>query len=129
MLPLRIPLLALAADVVAVVVFAAVGRVSHGEPDSAFGLLVTASPFLVGLGAGWATPWVRAQPTSLRAGGVVLTGAVVLGLALRTAFTGRLPVNFAIVTVIALGLLLLGWRGLALLVARLSARRSDRALG
>jgi len=64
----RITLLAAAADAVAVVVFAAVGRLSHGEPDDLLGLVGTAAPFAVGLMAGWATPVVRRDPAAWRAG-------------------------------------------------------------
>lgn len=116
--PDRIPVLALAADAVAVVVFAAVGRASHAEPGDIFGLLATLAPFAVGLAAAWATPLVRARPSGLRAGAVVLAGTVVIGLALRAGFTGRLPVGFVVVTVISLAVLLLGWRALSLVVAR-----------
>lgn len=124
MSPSRIPALALAADVVAVVVFAAVGRVSHAEADNLLGLLGTVAPFLVGLLAAWATPVVRARPSGMRAGAVALAGTAVIGLALRAAFLERLPLSFAIVALVALAVLLLGWRGLSLLVARrVSARQ------
>jgi hypothetical protein len=113
----RIPALAFAADVVAVIVFAAVGRASHAESDDILGLLATIAPFAVGLGASWATPIVRVQPSGLRAGLVALAGTAVLGLALRFAFTDRLPLSFAVVTVVSLGVLMLGWRALSLLVA------------
>ncbi|GAA2543322.1 DUF3054 domain-containing protein [Pseudonocardia hydrocarbonoxydans] len=119
----RIPALALAADLVAVVVFAAVGRVNHAESGDLWGLLVTLAPFAVGVGAAWATPVVRADPSGLRAGAVVLAGAVVVGLALRAGFTGRLPVSFAVVTALSLAVLLLGWRALSLVVARRAAHR------
>ncbi len=122
-------MLALAADVVAVVVFAAAGRASHASAGDLLGLLGTAAPFLVGLAVAWATPWVRSRPTGLKAGAVALAGTAVLGLALRAAFTGRLPLGFAIVTIVSLAVLLLGWRGLAAVVSRVAARRSDRALG
>ena len=121
MSPGRIPILAFAADVVAVLVFAAAGRLSHepGEGVGAlFGLAATAAPFVIGLAAAWATPNVRAAPVSLRAGGVVLAGTVVLGLLIRAAFTGRLPPTFALVTASTLAVLLLGWRGVSMLVAR-----------
>lgn len=126
MSPGRIPRLALAADVVAVVVFAAVGRLTHERGDGVgelLGLLATAAPFLAGLAAAWATPVVRAAPAGLRAGVVVLAGTVVVGLLLRAAFTGRLPPSFALVTALTLAVLLLGWRGLAVLVARRVAPR------
>jgi hypothetical protein len=113
----RIPVLAFSADVVAVIVFAAVGRASHAESDDILGLLATMAPFLVGLVASWATPIVRAQPSGVRAGLAVLVGTAVIGLLLRFAFTERLPLSFAIVTVVSLGVLLLGWRALSLVVA------------
>jgi hypothetical protein len=113
----RIPALAFAADAVAVIVFAAVGRASHAESDDILGLLGTIAPFAVGLVASWATPFVRAQPAGLRAGLVALAGTAVLGLLVRFAFTERLPVSFAVVTVVALAVLMLGWRALSLLVA------------
>jgi hypothetical protein len=119
----RIPALALAADVVAVIVFAAVGRAGHAATGDLSGLLGTAAPFAVGLLAAWATPVVRARPAGLRAGAVVLAGTAVLGLALRAGFTGRLPPSFAVVTVLALGVLLLGWRALSLAVSSRSAQR------
>lgn len=121
--PHRIPALALAADLVAVVVFAAAGRISHAEPDSLIGLLGTALPFLIGVGAAWTTPSVRAEPVSVRAGLVVLVGASVLGLLLRWGFLGRLPISFSVVTVVALAVLLIGWRALSAAVARVRTER------
>jgi len=114
----QIPALALAADVVAVLVFAAVGRVSHAESGDLPGLLGTIAPFAVGLAAAWATHVVRAHPAGLRAGVVVLAGTAVVGLALRAGFTGQLPPSFAVVALVALGVLLLGWRALSLVVSR-----------
>jgi Protein of unknown function (DUF3054) len=119
----RITLLAGAADAVAVVVFAAVGRLSHGESDDLLGLVATAAPFGVGLVAAWATPVVRHDPVALRAGAVVVGCTAVIGLLLRAGFTGRLPLSFALVATISLAVLLLGWRGLAALVSR-SAHRA-----
>ena len=63
------------------------------------------------------------DPSGLRAGAVVLAGAVVVGLALRAGFTGRLPLSFAVVTALSLAVLLLGWRALSLVVARRAAHR------
>jgi DUF3054 family protein len=117
MSPRRIPTLALAADVVAVVVFAAVGRLNHAEPDDILGLIGTAAPFLVGLAATWALPTVRAQPVGMRSALAVWAGTVVIGLAVRFGFTDRLPLSFAVVTAVSLAVLLLGWRALSALVA------------
>lgn len=119
----RIPALALVADLAAVIVFAAIGRASHAESDGLPGLLGTVAPFAVGLLVAWATPWLRVRPAGLRAGGVVLVGTVVIGLALRAVFLGRLPLSFAIVAVISLAVLLLGWRGVAMFVSRQVAQR------
>jgi hypothetical protein len=120
----RIATLALAADAVAVVVFAAIGRASHEEAGSIVGLLGTAAPFLVGLVAAWATPVVRAQPSGFKAGAVVLVGTVGIGFLLRAAFLGRLPLSFAIVATLSLAVFLLGWRGVSALTAHLSHRRT-----
>ncbi|BBG00709.1 MULTISPECIES: DUF3054 family protein [Pseudonocardia] len=121
--PSRIPALALAADLVAVVVFAAVGRISHAEADSLIGLAGTALPFLIGAAVAWATPWVRASPASLQAGFVVLALTAGIGFLLRLGFLGRLPLSFAVVAVVSLAVLLLGWRGLSGTVARLRGPR------
>lgn len=119
----RVPALALAADLVAVVVFAAIGRLNHAESADLWGLLGTVAPFAIGLGAAWALPIVRADPSGLRAGVVALVGTVLVGLALRAGFTGSLPASFAVVTLLSLAVLLLGWRALSLVVARRSAQR------
>ncbi|MGQ0574711.1 MAG: DUF3054 domain-containing protein [Pseudonocardia sp.] len=126
MSPGRIPTLALVADLVAVVVFAAVGRLAHGPGDGVaelFGLAATAAPFLLGLAAAWASPYVRIAPAGLRAGCVVLASTVVVGLLLRAAFTGRLPPSFVLVTAVTLAVLLVGWRALSMLVAHRVAHR------
>ena len=122
---LRISLLAAAADAVAVVVFAAVGRLSHGETDDLLGLVATAAPFGVGLVAAWATPAVRREPAGWRAGAVAVACVAGLGLLLRAGFTGRLPLSFALVATISLAVLMLGWRGFAALVSR-TAHRAAR---
>ena len=117
MSPRRIPALAIVADVVAVVVFAAIGRMSHAEPDDLLGLLGTAAPFLVGVMAMWATPAVRANPIGIRAALTVWAGTVVVGLLIRAGFTWSLPFSFVVVTAVALGVLLMGWRALSAAVS------------
>jgi hypothetical protein len=117
MSPRRIPALAIVADLVAVVVFAAIGRMSHGESDDLLGLLGTAAPFLVGVVAMWATPVVRAHPVGVRAALTVWAGTVVIGLLVRAGFTWSLPPSFVAVTAVALAVLLLGWRALSAAVS------------
>jgi hypothetical protein len=118
----RITLLAAAADAVAVVVFAALGRMSHGEADDLLGLVGTAAPFGVGLVAAWATPVVRHDPAAWQAGAVATLCTAGIGLLVRAGFTGRLPLSFAVVAAVSLAVLLLGWRGLAALVSRTAHR-------
>lgn len=106
-------------DLLAVLAFAVIGRASHAE-DLA-GTLLTAAPFALGacVGALAARSW-RA-PLAWRSGLITWAGAVVVGLALRALVLDRLPVAFAIVATISLGVLVLGWRGLARLAARVRA--------
>jgi Protein of unknown function (DUF3054) len=119
----RIAALAFAADAVAVVVFAAIGRASHGESDDVLGLVGTAAPFLIGLAAAWVTPVVRRHPTGWGAGLAVLGGAWLIGLALRAGFTNSLPLIFAVISLVSLGVLILGWRALSLAVAHRAGQR------
>lgn len=114
--------LALAGDVVCVLVFAAVGRRTHAEADAVFALLATAGPFLVGLAAGWLAARGWRAPLALRTGVVVWLTTVIVGLAVRFAFTDRLPITFVVVVTCSLAVLL-GWRAVAALI---SSSRNDR---
>ncbi|MGH3983410.1 MAG: DUF3054 domain-containing protein [Pseudonocardiaceae bacterium] len=109
--------LAAGVDVLAVLVFAAVGRSSHAEVD-ALGTVTTAVPFLLGLLVGWLVVRAWRAPLRLPVGVAVWVCAVVVGLGVRAAFTHRLPPTFALIAATSLGLLLLGWRAMAHLVAR-----------
>ncbi len=115
--------LAAAADVLAVLVFVAVGRSSHAEAADAFGMLSTAAPFLLGLLVGWLVVRAWRAPLRLPVGVAVWVGVVVLGLGVRAAFTHRLPLTFVLVAAVSLALFLLGWRAVAHLVTR--SRRRD----
>jgi hypothetical protein len=123
--------LAAVIDVVLIVVFALIGRSSHGEANAPLALWTTAYPFLAGwaiayvTSGAWARP-LRSWPTGIVAW--VLT--VFVGMAIRVA-TGQgvvdgnpLPISFVIVATIVLGVFLLGWRAVARGVIRLRARRT-----
>lgn len=103
----------------AVLVFAAVGRSSHAEVVDPFGMLSTAAPFLLGLLVGWLVVRAWRAPLRLPVGVAVWAGAVVVGLGVRAAFTHRLPLTFALIAAASLALLVLGWRVVAGLIARL----------
>lgn len=113
---------ALAADVICVLVFAIVGRSSHGESADLLGVLQTAWPFLAGyavglvLARGWRAPLARTT------GAAVWVGTVAGGMILRALTGAGTAWSFVIVTTIVLGVLLLGWRGIVSLVLRARSR-------
>lgn len=116
--------LAAAADVLAVLGFATLGRGSHAESLDALGVFRTAAPFLLGLLIGWLGMRAWQAPVRLTVGLGVWAAVVVAGLGLRAALTHRLPPTFVLITAVSLALLLLGWRALASLLApRLSPGR------
>ncbi|MEO9153419.1 MAG: DUF3054 domain-containing protein [Lapillicoccus sp.] len=113
-----------AADAVAVLVFAAVGRASHDESSPVLGVLSTAWPFLAGAAAGWAVAVAvgHETPRTVRRGIPVWVGAVAGGMLLRAA-TGRgTALSFVIVATVVLAVLLLGWRAVDSAVVRRHAR-------
>jgi Protein of unknown function (DUF3054) len=104
---------AVIADLVAVSLFAAIGRANHGESTSVRGVWHTALPFLVGAAVGLAlSAYSHLAPTAIRAGVRVWVCAVVIGLVVRNASGGSTPVAFVIVAAIMLGVFLIGWRAL-----------------
>ena len=111
-------------DLAAVLAFAVIGRASHTEDVA--GTLATAAPFVVGAAVGALVARAWRDPLAWRSGLLVGAGAVVVGLLLRLAVTGRLPLSFALVTTISLGVLVLGWRAVARLVAATARRRVRR---
>ena len=115
---------ALGIDAVLLIVFAAIGRASHDHTVDAVGVLETAWPFLVGLAAGWLIlrAW-RAPSAPLRTGMGLVMITVVLGMILRVVTGGTTAVAFIIVATITLLVFLVGWRGIAALIARGRARR------
>ena len=109
-------------DVLLVLVFAAVGRSSHGE-DVLTGLAGTAWPFLLGLLVGWPAGRLayrdRFDAWRIASGGVLIW-ACTLGvgvLARAVSGQGTAP-SFIVVAGVVLALFLLGWRALAALVHR-----------
>ncbi len=116
------------ADVVCVVAFAAIGRLSHAEGLDPAGLAGTAWPFLVGVTAGELAALLRGHPRSLSSGLLVWAGAVGIGMLLRGFSGGGVELSFVIVTAVVLAVFLLGWRALAGLRERAARRRSDRSV-
>ena len=113
--------LASVADGAAVLLFAAVGRLSHAEGVTPLGVLEVAWPFLVGGALGTVAGRTWRRPESFRSGAAVWAGTLVGGMLLR-ALTGGVQVSFVIVAAVVLAFLMLGWR---LVTRTRSARRSS----
>ena len=110
-------------DVLAILVFVAVGRRVHDHGVSLRGLASTAWPFLVGLGVGWfALIRQRRSVTTLSGGVVVWLSTVVLGMILRVIAGQGIAFAFVLVALAFLGLFMLGWRAVFAFVRRLRAR-------
>jgi uncharacterized membrane protein (GlpM family) len=107
--------IAAAADVVAVLVFVAVGRRSHDEPGNAVvGALRVAAPFLIGLTVAWLASRAWRRPTSLVTGLTIWPITVAVGMVFRrTLFDRGTAASFVVVATIATGVMFLGWRLLA----------------
>ena len=113
---------AAAIDVALVLAFVLIGRASHGE--DLLGVLNTLWPFLGGLFAGWLVMRAWRSPRRIVWTGIgIWLGTAVGGLALRLVGGQGVQPGFAIVTVLVLGVFLLGWRGIALLVRRVRSPR------
>jgi hypothetical protein len=116
---------AAAADLVAVLVFAAVGRRSHEEGFSVLGVFEVAAPFVAGAVVGWLAGRVWREPLGWRSGVAVWLGTAVVGLALRALVLHRLPLSFVLVASVSLAVFLLGWRLLPRIGARLRSQRAS----
>lgn len=114
-------------DAVLVLVFAVIGRASHGESPGGF--LITAWPFLVALLVGHVVaallPARPRRPWSLGWGAVVWAVTAVGGLLLRVATGDTAQIAFIIVTTLVLGAFLVGWRAVAAFLRRRAGRPTD----
>ncbi|BDZ49907.1 hypothetical protein GCM10025867_21480 [Frondihabitans sucicola] len=113
-------------DLVLVLAFVLIGRRSHDESDALTGILTTAWPFVSGLVIGWLSLiGVRWPFVTLPSGAVILVATVFLGMLLRHGSGQGVAVSFVIVATVVLGVFLVGWRALAILLAkRRVARRA-----
>ena len=112
--------LALLADACCVLAFVVIGRASHSDGETLAGVASTAWPFLAGLACGELAARAWRQPLALVPSGVgAWLGAAVVGQGLRVlAGQGTAPA-FIVVSLVFVGLFLLGWR----LAARWAAVR------
>jgi hypothetical protein len=121
-------LLSAVLDVVLVVLFTVIGRVSHGEGLGFAGVAQTAWPFLVGTLLAWLVFSAWRRPLALvRTGLPVWLLTVIVGMVLRVVSGQGVAVSFVIVATIVLAVFLLGWRAIVLPIAKRKspARRPD----
>lgn len=102
-------------DAVIVVVFASVGRASHGGIGGAADSARVAWPFLVALAVGWVIAWGvrRSAPRTIGGGVIVWLTTLAGGVLLRAVTGGGTHWSFVAVSAIFLGLTLVGWRVIA----------------
>lgn len=106
-------------DVVAVLIFCALGRRSHDEGLTLSGLATTAWPFLSGTVLGWLLSRGWRRPTALAPTGVtVWISTVLVGMLLRHATSAGVAASFILVASTVTVVFLLGWRAVFELVAR-----------
>jgi peptidoglycan/LPS O-acetylase OafA/YrhL len=110
-------------DVIAVLVFCAVGRRSHAEGLTIGGVATTAWPFLAGTVVGWLLSRGWRRPTAVAPTGVIVwLCTMVVGMLLRKASSAGVAASFVVVAASVTAILLLGWRAAVGLALR---RRSD----
>ncbi|MCG6566527.1 DUF3054 domain-containing protein [Tessaracoccus sp. ZS01] len=108
-------------DLVCVLVFAVVGRASHGL--DLFGVLATAWPFLLACLIAWAAVAMTKVPfAGWREGLIVWSVTLVVGMVLRVVSGDTAAWAFVLVAALFLAVTLMGWR----FVWRLSRHRSAR---
>lgn len=109
-------------DLALVVIFAAIGRLSHGEGMDAAGIAMTAWPFLVGLIGTTIILLGLKRPTEhVLNGAIVWLGTLGFGMWIRAKSGEGVQPSFVIVAGIFLIIGMLGWR--------LMAARRRRATG
>jgi Protein of unknown function (DUF3054) len=108
---------AVALDLVAVLVFVAIGRAAHAHGVGIGGLVSTAWPFVAGLAVGWLVLSIlRRSAGSISSGALVCVLTVAVGMTLRVLAGQGTAVAFVVVALCFLGAAMCGWRVVARLV-------------
>ncbi|XP_010520793.1 PREDICTED: uncharacterized protein LOC104799830 [Tarenaya hassleriana] len=129
----RVALLA-GGDVLALLLFSAIGRFNHGLPLFSFDILHTADPFIAGwflsayfLG-GYAEDGrgMKGRSKAVIAAAKSWIAGVPLGLVIRSATSGHIPPSsFILVTMGSTAVLLIGWRALLFSVLPNESKKKD----
>ncbi len=102
------------ADIVAIIVFVAIGRRNHDAGTAVDGVATVAAPFLIALVVGWIVARAWARPMQVEAAFIIWPVTVALGLALRNVVFDRgTALPFIIVATTVTGVFLVGWRMVA----------------
>jgi Protein of unknown function (DUF3054) len=113
--------LAALADIVAILVFVAIGRRNHDEGTTVDGIATVAAPFLIALGVGWIVARAWTRPMQVEVAFIIWPVTVALGMVLRNlAFDRGTALPFIIVATVVTGVFLVGWR---MVVARVRQGR------
>jgi biotin transporter BioY len=98
-------------DMIAIIVFAALGRQNHNESNPPLEILITAAPFMIGWSwVAWLSGALTRQPIKrwLWLTFVTNVAAVAVGLGVRSIWLSRpIPLSFAVVTFLVITALLL----------------------
>jgi hypothetical protein len=106
-------------DVAAVVLFVILGRSSHAEDLGAIGTLDTLWPFLAGLVLGWVLTFAWVRPLAILWPGIpIWIITVAAGMLFRASAGQSVDFSFVVVATVFLGLFLVGWRLIAMPIAR-----------
>jgi hypothetical protein len=107
------------ADIVAIVVFVAIGRRNHKEGEAVDAVLTVAAPFLIALVVGWIAARAWTKPTHVETAFVIWPITVAVGMVLRNVVFDRgTALPFIIVATVVVGVFLVGWRMLAAVAER-----------
>lgn len=113
-------------DVFVVVLFAALGLRTHDEESAFVAVLVTAAPFLGGLGFAWVVARAWRRPMSILTGLVLWPLTVLVGMILRRGLFDRgTATSFVVVATLFIGAFLVGWRAVWRVVERRRAHQSS----
>lgn len=115
-----------AVDVLAIVLFVAIGRASHHHAETVGGFLSTEWPFAVGVLAGWLVS-ARTSQRLLRSGLLVCLVTVAVGMVLRVVAGQGTAWAFVLVSLGFLGAVMIGGRVLLMRSDHLAGRRSSAA--
>jgi Kef-type K+ transport system membrane component KefB len=118
--------LAVAADIVCILLFVFIGRRNHNESTSSLRDIVeVAAPFLIALALGWTVQRLWTRPLRVQRGIILWLITVAFGLILRHSMFDRgIALPFIIVATLFNGVTLVGWR---LLANRVINRRATSA--